>query len=108
MCEEFWCLNTVVSVKYGGLILSVNVKPKVLDVSAQLSELGMNAHRLRCLGHVFLMLTERLLRFSVFCETDSTSEVNQGDQPMSSQKFLKALAGGLSCIDAVRLPGRAL
>ncbi|VDP03099.1 unnamed protein product, partial [Schistosoma curassoni] len=62
-------------------------------------------HRLRWLGHVLRMSSQRIPRRALFADSGTGWEKWRGDQCMTLYRGVKERCKGLACVGPPRLPG---
>lgn len=99
------CLRSIARVRWENRVSNTDIRRRVFGVGEMSVERLMNLNRLRWLGHVLRMPSDRLPRCAMLASPPSTWKKSAGGQTMTWQRSIKALTSGLSRVGNVRLPG---
>ena len=99
------CLRSIAKVWWDNRISNAEVRRRVLGNRDQPLDQVLELHRLRWLGHVLRMPSDRLPRRALFAEVGSDWCRVKGGQSLTWQQNMKSLTAGLSRVGRVRLPG---
>jgi hypothetical protein len=99
------CLRSIARVWWEHRISNAEVRRMVLGRSPHSIDELITLHRLRWLGHVLRMPTDRLPRRALFVQPCADWKRSQGGQSMTWQRGMKALTSKLSRVGNCRLPG---
>jgi hypothetical protein len=101
------CLRSIAGVRWQHRISNEAVRRKIFnsDRLSQPLSVIISLHRLRWLGHVLRMPTQRLPRRVLFARADVGWKRQQGGQRMTWARSMKALTSKLAKVGRSRLPG---
>ena len=99
------CLRSIARVWWDHRVSNAEVRRRVLGRRARSLDELVNLQRLRWLGHVLRMPSDRLPRRAMFAGISPSWKRVPGGQSMTWQRSMKSLTTRLSCVGRVRLPG---
>ena len=99
------CLRNIAGVWWERRISNAEVRRMVLGAENRSVDELMTLHRLRWLGHVLRMPTDRLPRKALLAQPEANWKCHRGGQFMTWERNMKSLTGQLSRAGNCRLPG---
>ena len=99
------CLRNIARVWWEHRVSNEEVRQRVLGMDSPPLEDIISLHRLRWLGHVLRMPTQRLPQRALFAEAGRDWKKQRGGQTMTWRRGMKKLCTSLAYVGTSRLPG---